>query len=449
MTASFDITIPAGGDVVFREARVPAALLADGVPDGAALDREGSALLDIHVAGGTVARITPAGAVAVDTPDVSLAGRQLWPTLVDMHTHLDKGHSAARTPNPDGSFAGARDATTRDRVAFWDTEDVRRRMSFGLHCAEAHGVGAIRTHLDSQDDGPHRDQAGTTWAVFREMREAWAGRVTLQGVGLAPIDTYAKPHGRYLADIVAASGGLMGGVTRPTFGVHGEASALMDTYLDTLFTLAAERDLDIDLHVDETGDPKATSLEAVARATLRHAYEGRVTCGHCCSLAVQPAEQAAATIALVAKAGINVVTLPPVNMYLQDRLAGRTPRWRGVTPVHELIAAGVRVATAGDNCRDAFYAYGDHDMLDTLRQSVRILHFDHPLIDAPRLAGPNPAAAMKLADHGSIRAGAPADFIALNCWTLNQMMARPQSDRIVIKRGAKLEARVPDYSALG
>ncbi len=39
---------------------------------------------------------------------------------------------------------------------------------------------------------------------------------------------------------------------------------------------------------------------------------------------------------------------------------------------------GLRVAVAGDNCRDPFYAYGDHDMLDTFTQAVKILHLDHP-----------------------------------------------------------------------
>ena len=65
------------------------------------------------------------------------------------------------------------------------------------------------------------------------------------------------------------------------------------------------------------------------------------------------------------------------NMYLQDRVAGRTPRWRGVAPLHELDAAGVTVMVASDNTRDPFYAYGDLDMLEVYREATRILHFDH------------------------------------------------------------------------
>jgi cytosine deaminase len=445
MSAS-DLRFPASRDYTLHRARVPAVFLPDGAPPEADRDGDGCVLVDIAMADGRVARIVPAAATAPDGA-LDFGGRQVWPTLVDMHTHLDKGHTVGRTPNPDGSFASARDATIADRIGFWDEADLRRRMSFGLACAEAHGVGAIRTHLDSHDDGPHRDQAATSWGVFRDLRDTWDGRVTMQAVGLVPLDVYATDHARRLADIVASSGGLIGGVTRTSDGVHGAMDG-MDALLDRLFGLAKERDLDVDLHVDETNDPAAAALEAVARATLRHGYEGRVTCGHCCSLAVQPLEQAAQTIALMAQAGINIVTLPTVNMYLQDRGGGRTPRWRGVTPVHELIAAGIRVAVAGDNCRDAFYAYGDHDMLDTLRQSIRILHFDHPLDLAPGLAGPAPAAAMRLKDAGTIRVGGPADFIILGCKTLNQMVTRSHADRIVIKAGTPLTATPPSYEEL-
>ncbi|MBB5762479.1 cytosine deaminase [Methylorubrum rhodesianum] len=435
-----------------RNARVPAAFLTGGVPAGAILDADGCALIDIVVADGAFAGLIPAGGSPEALPAADLAGRQVWPRLVDAHTHLDKGHTVARTPNPDGDFPGARDATTADRTRYWDAEDLRRRMDFGLACAFAHGTGAIRTHLDSQEsggeEGAPRDQAVTSWAVFREMRAAWAGRIALQAVGLTPIDAYATDYGRRLADLIADSDGLIGGVTRPTGGLHGGALAEIDALLDRLFGLARERGLDVDLHVDETGDPAATSLDAVARATLRHGYEGRVTCGHCCSLALQPEAQASATIARVAQAGIRVVTLPTVNMYLQDRRRGRTPRWRGVAPVQELMAAGVPVMVAGDNCRDAFYAYGDHDMLDTVRAAVRILHLDHPLAGAPALAGPVPGAMMGLPHAGTLREGGPADLILLPARSLNEVVARPHAGRIVVVAGRPITAPLPPYESL-
>jgi cytosine/creatinine deaminase len=438
------IEFPDTSQYVLRNARVPSCLMA--APSlQARADPDDALLVDIDIADGKIRAITPASSDSPAPgagPAVDLRGCHVWPTLVDVHTHLDKGHIIGRTQNLAGDFAGARDATRADRERYWSAGDVRGRMEFGLRCAEAHGVSAIRTHLDS-----YEGQGDTTWAVFREVREAWRGRIELQAAALMPIDFYSGPYGDHLADVVAQSGGIIGGVTRPNGGLHGEHLEDIDALLDRLFTLAAARDLDLDLHIDETGDPQAATLWNVAEATLRHGYEGRVTCGHCCSLAMQDEAQAARTIALVAQARISVVTLPTVNLYLQDRVNGRTPRWRGVTMVKELRQAGVRVAAAGDNCRDPFYAYGDHDMVDTFRQAVRILHLDHPHGDAPALVAKVPGEMMGI-DHGVLRNGGPARMVVFNARSMNELVARPQSDRIVIREGRRQRTELPDYEEL-
>ena len=189
-------------------------------------------------------------------------------------------------------------------------------------------------------------------------------------------------------------------------------------------------------------DPRAAALPHVARAAIRHDYRGRVTCGHCCSLAVQPEAEADRTLDLVAEAKVAVVTLPTVNLYLQDRGSGRTPRWRGVTLVHEMRRRGIAVAAAGDNCRDCFYAYGDHDMVDTFRQAVRILHLDHPLAEragAGRTGARRDRAARPIT--AASPEGAPARLIVFNARTLNEIVSRPQADRIVIDRGRRVQRR--------
>jgi cytosine deaminase len=270
----------------------------------------------------------------------------------------------------------------------------------------------------------------------------------LQAVSLVPIDYFRGEGGDKLAALIAKSGGIMGCVTRSSTGVHGKPLDDLDALLDRFFGLAAKHDLDIDCHVDETNDPNAAALPYLARAAIRHGYQGRVAAGHCCSLAVQPPEQADRTMDLLAEADVAVITLPTVNMYLQDRTGGRTPRWRGVTLVHELRKRGIRVAIAGDNCRDCFHAYGDYDMVDTFRQGVRILHLDHPLAAAPGLVGPAPAGIAGLPDHGQIAEGLPARFIVFNARSLNEIMSRPQSDRIVVDNGRRSSARAPDYSEL-
>ena len=52
----------------------------------------------------------------------------------------------------------------------------------------------------------------------------------------------------------------------------------------------------------------------------------------------------------------------------RDQQGRRTPRWRGVTLLHELRSKGIPVAMASDNTRDQFFAYGDLDMLEVFNQ---------------------------------------------------------------------------------
>ncbi|MFT3801896.1 MAG: cytosine deaminase [Burkholderiaceae bacterium] len=434
-----------GGSYVLRHARAPRCLIDD--PIAAALRPAGDGdlvALDLAIEDGRIAQIAPAGATdAARGPD--LDDSLVLPGFVDLHTHLDKGHIWPRRANPTGDGAGAVRATMQDRTANWNAEDLRRRMDFALRTAHARGVVAIRTHLDSQ-----APQAEISYPVFRALREAWAGRIALQVSSITQVDVFLRDEGVRLADIVADSGGNLGCVTRSQAHPQEPLPPELDEALARFFRLAAERGLDVDLHVDESTDPRARTLIHVAQAAIRLGFKGRILCGHCTALALQTDEFIARTLAACREAGIAIVSLPTVNMYLQDRSAdaSRTPRWRGVTVLHEMKAAGLAVAVAGDNCRDPFYAYGDHDMLDTYTQAVKILHLDHPFDDWIRAASATPAAIMGLDGRGVLKAGMPADLMVLSARSYSEMLARHQWDRTVLRAGRAIDTTPPDYREL-
>ncbi|MFY8100567.1 MAG: cytosine deaminase, partial [Allorhizobium sp.] len=366
---------------------------------------------------------------------IDLDGGILFPAFAELHTHLDKGHIWPRSRNPDGTFFGALNAVTLDREASWSSRDITARMDFSLRCAFAHGTAAVRTHLDSIGK-----QIGISWPVFEEMRDRWRGRVELQAVALFSIEQVADPaHVAAVRHAVIAHDGVMGGVT---YMVPG-----LDDSLDTLFRIASDEGLDLDFHVDETQDPTARSLLHVAEAALRHRFAGQVTVGHCCSLARQPEDEAKRTIDKVAEAGIAVVSLPMCNLYLQDRIAGRTPRSRGVTLLHELQAAGVDVVVSSDNTRDPFYAYGDLDALEVFRAATRVAHLDHPFGDWPKAITATPARVMGI-EAGELRVGMPADIVLFRARSMTELLSRPQSDRSVMRAGRLIDTALPDYREL-
>lgn len=366
---------------------------------------------------------------------VDMKGAIVMPAFVDMHTHLDKGHIWARSPNPDGTFMGALTTVTGDRESSWSAEDVAARMDFALRSAYAHGTRAIRTHLDSR-----APQGAISFPVFREMRDAWKGRIDLQASCLVPIDGVTT-DGEFLetAQLVVESGAVLGAVTYPAPDLRERLYAF--------FEVANRFELDADFHVDETDDPTSDTLETIAEVVAEIGFERPVTVGHCCSLSVMEDADAARIIEKVAKAGLNVVSLPMCNMYLQDRYTPRTPRWRGVTMVHELKAAGVNVSFASDNTRDPFYAYGDLDMVEVMREATRIAHLDHCETDWTASFVGNPAKACGF-DQPSFAVGAEADFVIFKARSWTELFSRPQSDRIVLRSGKQIDRTLPDYAEL-
>ena len=439
MTTRF-ATIPAQPSFRLANARVPVDLLATPQP---LARNSGLAALDIDIAQGRIERLSAAGTTGAgdSRPVVDLRGGLALPRFVDMHTHLDKGHIFARSPNPDGTHHGARTTVGADREARWTAADVAARMDFALRCAFAHGTGANRTHNDSIGR-----QTEISWPVLAEMRDTWKDRIALQAVALFPtlfaIDDPAQFNA--IVATVARHGGLLGGLT-----FMGEApDAKLAAAFDRVFAAAAANGLDLDFHVDESDSPNATTLEALADAALRAKFKGRIVAGHCCRLSLETESGRARVIDKLGEAGIAIVSLPMCNMYLQDRTPGRTPRWRGIAPLIELDAAGIAVAVASDNTRDPFYAYGDLDMLEVVREATRIAHFDHQPKNWLRMLSAAPAGIIGLADQGQFAEGQSADLVLVRARTENELNARPQADRIVLHHGRAIDTTVPDYREL-
>jgi cytosine/creatinine deaminase len=450
--------IPQSSRYWLRNAHVPRSLISGsasflGSPSDAAAERENLVLVDLEIQDGVIQSLHPAHTVPLgDVPSVDLERGQVFPCFVDLHTHLDKGHIWQRSPNLSGTFEDALNTVRADSEKRWNSEDVHRRMEFGIKCSYAHGTKAIRTHIDA-----FGDQAATSFGVFRALRDEWADRLILQAVSLVPLDYFLTPAGAALADLVADSQGVLGGLALMSEAIEQE--------LDRVFILAKERNLDLDFHADESGDPSSINLRHIAAATLRHNYQGRVVCGHCCSLGVQSPDDVAQTLDLVKQAGIGVVSLPMCNLYLQDRnqQASRnflqvgaadlafpttTPRWRGITLLHELKHSGVPVAVASDNCRDPFFGFGDHDALEVLTHSTRIAQLDAPYGDWCRTVTTTPADIMGLSDVGRIGVGLPADLVLFKARYFSELFSRNQADRIVLRDGKPIDTTLPDYAEL-
>ncbi len=415
--------------------RIPRALC---ICPTATPDTDAFVRVDVSIANGRIDDITPhSDRFELGNDEIDAGGRIVFPAFVDCHTHLDKGHILPRTPEADGTFESALKATGADRASNWTAKDVAQRMQFSLKSAYHYGTRFIRTHIDSQPE-----QHAITWPVFEELRAEWAGRIELQAACLFGIDL-VRDTGFFdtICRRVAEANGVLGTVAYPVSD--------LEFLLDRLFQAAQKFGLDLDFHADETSDPTSDVLMHIAEAAIRHGAESQVLVGHCCSLAMQHPSVAAHTLDRVAEAGLAIVSLPMCNLYLQDRRTdGTTPRWRGITLLHEIRQRGIPLALGSDNVRDPFHAYGDLDMLETFRMATRIGQLDNDIDDWPEAVTRLPAAIIGNSESGILKPGVAADLVVFKGRNWTELLSRPEPDRIVINNGQLVDAPLPDYAEL-
>src|SRR5207247_11103079 len=108
----------------------------------------------------------------------------------------------------------------------------------------------------------------------------------------------------------------------------------INAHIDIVLIFDKKFGLDIDLHADFadcTADQRFSAATYIAQKTIDTSYNGRVTLGHLTSLGALRADEAGRVIDLLAKANINVVTLPATGGYMSRAREPDHTR-RGLTP---------------------------------------------------------------------------------------------------------------------
>jgi cytosine deaminase len=332
------------------------------------------------------------------------------PAFAEAHVHADRAF--ARAPRPPRSLTDAIGLVAEIKLA--STEAIVRERALRLfRRALAHGSLGVRTHVDVDELVEDRALRGVLAA-----RAELASDVEVEIVAFATAlnDPVSRDGERRLLGALDAGADLLGAV--PAF--HPEPAAALERVLD----LARAHGVDVDLHVDETTDATGFQLEHLAEATIARGLEGRVTASHCCALASVDEATAGRTFEKVVAAGITVVALPALNLYLEHR-GEATPRLRGITLVRELVEAGVPVRFGSDNVGDVFYPYGDADPLETAWLASLAAHVDDEDV---LLAG-------VCAGRTRVEVGNPADLVLVEADSLHDALARRPAGRTVVRAG--------------
>lgn len=397
--------------------RWPLALLDPRQRRGLEADGDGLVHLALTIRGATVTGIEPLPRTT--GPHLPLA----LPAAVEPHCHLDKAFTWSQFPNPGGTMAGALDANLREHRSRSAAAVAEERMNRALQRAWQQGYRALRSHLDLGWVG-----SDATLAAVTHTWDAWSDRLQLQAVAMAPLELWSTTAGINLARRMARLGGGLGGA----LDHHSVQGIPWLRQLGQLLRLAADHGCMVDLHVDETCDPRSRCLEGLLAVLEQDPLPVSVTVSHGCSLAQHTPEQLRRTAERLAALHVPLVSLPTTNLWLQDHSSGRrTPRLRGLAPIHELQDGGVTVAVGGDNVADPWFPGGNFDPVELWRFAVPVTHL-HPW--EPRGLAPftsAPAQVLGLAWDGVLRHGCPADLILTEASSWQGVLAAPQRLRVL------------------
>jgi cytosine deaminase len=358
--------------------------------------------------------------------EIDAAGRLCIPGFVEPHIHLDKVLLAESVPvNRSGSLdeaigiLGARKAT-------YEAGEIAERAGRIVAAAITNGVTRMRTHIDVDS------VCGLIpLAALLEVRERFAEFVDLQIVAFPQLGILQDPGTEALLhDAMARGADIVGGMP-----FNEAAPADSREHIRIAFEIARAHDADVDMHIDETDDPGARTLEMLCEATIEHGWQGRVTAGHTCALAAYDDAYANHVIDLVAQAQLHMITNPATNLMLQGRDDGH-PKRRGITRVKELLARGVNVSFGQDNLRDMFYPFGRDDPLELAWLAAHAAHMSQPdEIEAVfAMATVNGARVLGLSDYGT-EPGCAGDLVILDAASAAEAITARADRSYVIKRG--------------
>ena len=344
------------------------------------------------------------------------SGGIIIPRFSDIHVHLDKTGTSQRAKRRATSLFDAINLMAEDKIN-WTEEDIYSRANRALDSAWKNGTGAMRTHVDWETP-----QIPLAWEILIALKSEWKGRLELQLASLSPLDVLVS-HGEEIAKVLKRDDSILG-----CFVYRNER---IDEGIRHLFQLAAKHDVELDFHVDEGLDDDASGLDVIIDEVDKQGFKRKVLCGHACSLAIRDPSNVFENLKKMADFGMGLTTLPTTNLWLQDNIAGRTPRVRGLAPIIEARKAGVDVMIASDNCRDPFYPFGDYSLLSVYKLAVIAAHLEEECWFESISSVP----ARWMGFDNSIKVGAEASFLWFNVGSFCSILDQSEEECQVWNKG--------------
>lgn len=400
-------------DLVLRNARVA------GRPADAPL-------ADIGIRDGIIAAIEP-GLVG-DAEELDVDGRLVSPGLVESHIHLDKSRILDRcSPAPD------RGRDHMKRVAAvkpgFTVEDVHARARETLERCVMHGTTHMRTHVEVD---PNVGLRG--FEALQQLAADYRWAIDLE------LCVFAQEG---MTNVSQADANVVEGLKRGASVVGGAPGYDPDRagQIARVFDLAAEFDVDVDIHLDIGPTADDLDIHLVCELTEKQGWGGRVAVGHGTKYSLLPAERLAELGRRLADTGITVTVLPATDLFVMGRERDHGVI-RGVTDANALAACGVNCCLSTNNVLNPFTPFGDCSLVRIANLYANVVQRgrDDELAACFEMLTSAPARLMGRKDH-AIAPGNPADLVVLDAATPAEAIATIAPALYGFKRGRRTFTR--------
>ena len=289
---------------------------------------------------------------------------------VNTHAHADRAY----TLSPD-VLEMRRTCTLQQK---WDAldalkrnsteEDFYRRFSMFFENQIAQGVSALATFVDIDPQSEDRAiKAGLRAREhYQDQLTVKFANQTLKGV--------IHPEARKWFDIGAELVDIIGALPKRDERDYGRGDEAFDIIMET----AKSRNKMVHVHVDQFNESLEYETEQLCEKTIQHGMQGKVVAIHGISIAAHSRAYRQRLYTLMREADVMMIACPTawIDTPRSEQIG---PMHNSMTPVDELVPAGITVALGTDNVCDAMVPWNAGDMwheMTTLATGCRFDYFD-------------------------------------------------------------------------
>ncbi len=250
-------------------------------------------------------------------------------------------------------------------------EEYYRRISQAIELMISQGVTAVGSFIDID---PICEDRAIKAAI--KAREHYKSQITIKYISQT-LKGVIEPEARKWFDIGSEYVDIIGGLPRRDeiyFGLGAK-------HLDILMETAKKLNKNVHVHVDQFNMPGDRETELLCYKTIEHNMEGKVVAIHGVSIASEPKPYREYLYQLMKKAKLLVIACPTAWID-SKRSENPMPFHNALTPIDELIPAGIPVALGTDNIADYMVPFCDGDMWSELRLLTTGTRFIRPLVDS-------------------------------------------------------------------